>query len=354
VFLLHDLKDQFDDMSLRSGKKIVSVSPVFNDWDAFGKLIEQLGLLDETGIHEVHVIAIDDCSSESADVASLNARRGHLADVRVVKLACNLGPMRAIAAGLVVASKVHDLDAAIVMDADGEDRPDDIGKLIAAWDKQPTRIVVAKRRKRSEGRIFRSCYAAYKLIFKLLTGQAITFGSFSLIPRPALQSLIRNPAIWNNLPAAIVRSRIPYTELETKRGTRFSGQSRMNFVTLAVHGVSAISVYTDVALLRIIIAMGILASTVVVALVCIFIIKFYTDWATPGWASYVSGSLAIIFLQTLTFSGLALLQLLSVRNLKYFVPVSDVGAFMCDSELDNIVGASAETNSRVPHCEPRS
>src|SRR5271165_5744805 len=250
-------KGYFDQMTLRIDhrRKLAIVSPVFNDWDAFGQLIERLGQLNETEIFEINVIAVDDCSFvDLADVASLRARKGGLASVNVVKLACNLGPMRAIAAGLVTANKIDDLDAVIVMDADGEDRPEDIGQLIAMWDCHPQRIVVAKRAQRSEGRLFKAFYGVYKLIFKALTGQLITFGSFSLLPHSALRALVHNPAIWNNLPAAIIRSRIPYIELETKRGVRLAGRSGMNFVNLAVHGVSAISVYTDIVLLRIIVA----------------------------------------------------------------------------------------------------
>lgn len=107
-------------------KKIVIVSPVLNDWDAFDKLLEQLGKLKESQLYEVEVVAVDDCSSEPGDIDSLNARKGSLTHIRVVRLACNLGAMRAIAAGLVVASKTPKIDAVIVMDSDGEDRPDDV------------------------------------------------------------------------------------------------------------------------------------------------------------------------------------------------------------------------------------
>jgi glycosyltransferase involved in cell wall biosynthesis len=313
-------------------KKLVVVSPVFNDWEAFGKLVDLLGALDIAKTYEIQVIAVDDGSSELSDDISLKARKGLLADVQVVRLACNMGPMRAIAAGLVAANNVAGYEAVIVMDADGEDRPEDIARLISAWTKQPKKIAVAKRMERSESIAFRIFYVVYKVIFRLLTGQSITFGSFSLLPRSALHSLIHNPAIWNNLPAAIIRSRIPYVEVETKRGQRFAGKSRMNFVSLSVHGISAISVYTDVALLRVIIAMGLLGTIVFIALIAVVIIKFATNWAIPGWASYVAASLTTILLQTLVFAGFALFQLLSFRNLKSFIPASDVGDLLLDSD----------------------
>jgi glycosyltransferase involved in cell wall biosynthesis len=336
-----------DQMTLRIDhrRKLAIVSPVFNDWDAFGRLIERLGQLNETEIFEIDVIAVDDCSFvDLADVASLRARKGGLASVNVVKLACNLGPMRAIAAGLVTANKIDDLDAVIVMDADGEDRPEDIGQLIATWDCHPQRIVVAKRAQRSEGRLFKAFYGVYKLIFKALTGQRITFGSFSLLPHSALRALIHNPAIWNNLPAAIIRSRIPYIELETKRGVRFAGRSRMNFVNLAVHGVSAISVYTDIVLLRIIVATILFAIAAFFGILLVVVVKLLTNWAIPGWASYVAASLTIILLQTLAFAGFGLFQLLSLRNMRTFVPAVDVEAFLLNNESDESVRPCSDTS----------
>jgi polyisoprenyl-phosphate glycosyltransferase len=316
------------DMSSTTAKKIVIVSPVFNDWEAFGQLLEQLGQLDEARAYEIHVIAVDDHSTEPYDIAALNARKGRLADVRVVRLACNLGSTRAIASGLVVASRLESLQAVVIMDADGEDRPADVGRLITTWETQPQKIVVARRSERSETPLFKCFYAIYKQIFKFLTGQHLAFGNFSIVPQPALLSLVRNPAIWNNLSGAINRSRIPYLELPISRGIRFAGRSRMSFESLVVHGFSAMSVYSDIVLVRIIIAMSFFSVAVLLGLLVTLGIKAFTNWAIPGWTSYVAASLTILLFQTLSFSTVVLFQLLNVRSLKSVVPAEDADAFI--------------------------
>jgi hypothetical protein len=104
----------------------------------------------------------------------------------------------------------------------------------------------------------------------------------------------------------------------------------MNFVSLAVHGLSAISVYTDVVLVRIIMAAWIFASIVFLGLVAVIAIRFGTDLAIPGWASYVAASLTIIFVQVLLLAGIAIFQLLSFRSLRPFIPASDASAFIVD------------------------
>ncbi len=310
------------------------VSPVLDDWEAYGALVERIGALEALHPYDIELIVVDDYSRTAPDIEALNARKGQLKSLTVIRLACNLGALRAIAAGLVAANKIADMDAVIVMDADGEDRPEDVVRLIDKWAEQPRRIVVAKRAERSEGAVFKLFYSIYKLLFRLLTGQTITFGSFSILPQAAVHALIHSSAIWNNLPAAIIRSRIPYTELETKRGARIAGRSRMNFMGLVIHGISAISVYADVLLLRVLIAMTVFGAIVFLGLIFVIVLKLTTDWAIPGWTSYVAASLTIILLQISLFSGLALFQLLSFRNLKGFVPAFDVDAFLLGSELN--------------------
>ena len=322
-----------------AGKKIVIVIPVFDDWESFGSLVEEIGRSVDFGLHKVSVVAVDDCSSNAADLSALNARRGKLSKVGLVRLASNLGPMRAIAVGLVVANETEDPDAVIVMDADGEDQPCDIARLLSEWDAGPQRIVVARRAERSEGQMFKFFYGVYKRAFRLLVGKSISFGNFCLLPREALSILVHTPAIWNNLPAAIIRSRIPYSQLDTKRGQRIAGKSSMNFVSLSVHGVSAISVFTDLVLLRLAVAMGVIAAATLLGLMIVIAIKFGTNWAIPGWASYVGGSLVIIFFQTVLFAVVMLIQVLSLRSLKTFLPILDARAFILSQQLnpnDNI------------------
>jgi hypothetical protein len=63
-------------------KKIALVSPIFNDWHAFGEVLDRVGNLPVTRDYDIQVIAVDDCSSELADLDSLNARKGKLAHIR--------------------------------------------------------------------------------------------------------------------------------------------------------------------------------------------------------------------------------------------------------------------------------
>ncbi len=176
--------------------------------------------------------------------------------------------------------------------------------------------------------MFRTFYSIYKFIFSLLTGQTINFGNFSVIPRKSVEALVHNPSVWNNLAATIAKSRLPYMKLQIDRGKRFAGHSSMNFVSLTLHGVSAMSVYAEVIIVRIIGFSCILGVLVLAGIVAVVGIKLGTDLAIPGWASYIAASMTIIFFQAVLLAGLSVFQLLNSRSLKPFIPIVDAGAFV--------------------------
>ena len=325
-------------------KSIGIVIPVFNDWTSLDLLIGKLNQQAEQSAFDFYIFVIDDGSSESHEPHCLLEGRQALEDIQLVRLSNNLGHQRAIAVGLVFASRVEGLEAVVVMDADGEDRPDDVPRLLSAWGEDANLIVVAQRKKRSEDFVFKVFYALYKFTFHIMTGQRIDFGNFCLLPRASVRALTYNPAIWNNLAAAITRSPIPRIEIPVARGARLAGKSRMNFQSLLLHGVSAMAVYVDYILLRILIGSALLAGLAIIAILLVVGIRIGTNWAIPGWASFLVASFAIIFLQALLISAIALFQLMSFRNVKTFVPAIDASSFIFEVRNNRISNRLSDTS----------
>jgi glycosyltransferase involved in cell wall biosynthesis len=316
------------------GRKTIGiVIPVFNDWKSLERLIRKLDEQAEVSEFDFHLFVVDDASSESASLDYLSTSGFCFSELQLIRLSSNLGHQRAIAVGLVVASRIKNIKAVVVMDADGEDRPEDVSRLAAAWSEDVNRIVVAQRGERSEGFAFRFFYAVYKFAFRILTGQKIDFGNFCLLPQKLLRALTYNPAIWNNLAAAITRSQIPRTSVLVARGARLADRSRMNFESLVFHGVSAMAVYADVVLLRILFGACMLAGLAALSMAGVIAIRFGTDKAIPGWATYSTVSLTIIFIQALLISAMALFQLVSFRNVRTFIPALDAPSFIRDSKI---------------------
>ena len=307
--------------------KIAIITPVFNDWPSFSILCKEIDDLIPNWDIQVDIFALDDGSTlgQPTGLTTLN-----IGNVSVVTLARNLGHQRAIAVGLSFVYHSAKYDYVLVMDSDGEDRPDDIGALIKQQGKFPDTIVVAQRTKRSEGVVFRIYYRIYKLIFRVLTGMSVDFGNFCLIPWRHVGRLVHMQELWNHLAGAIVRARVPITRAETVRGRRYAGQSTMSFVSLVIHGLSAISVFGDLLFVRLTIgSVGVFTAAILAAGVAVFQ-RLFTNMAIPGWATSVVGFSVLALIEAVTLLSVATLMTLNTRSGFAFIPAVHSKDFILD------------------------
>jgi polyisoprenyl-phosphate glycosyltransferase len=304
------------------------VVPTFNDWASLARLIKDIDTLPELVGFHFGILIVDDGSNDRNLDPILADSYSRIQSMTLVELGCNLGHQRAIAIGLVQALKLQDTGCIIVMDSDGEDRPQDIKKLVDHWRTAPNSIVCAQRARRSESISFKMYYFIYKLVFKMLTGARIDFGNFCLIPQDLLAAVCHHSSSWNNLAATLVRSRLPIRRIPTDRGRRYAGRSHMNLVSLIMHGMSAISVYSDVVLVRMLIGLLGLSALSIVGLAVVFALRLFTDLAVPGWASGVAGNLFVIFLQSVVFALISAFIMLSTRSMKTVVPIVDADTYV--------------------------
>jgi hypothetical protein len=327
-------------------KNIAIVAPVLDDWDSFEALIGEISNLFAGSGLSIRIVAVDDGSTSRFDFRGLQGlENGCLASVEVIRLVLNLGHQRAIAVGLCELAKRSDIDAVVVMDSDGEDQPKDISLLLSAAHSHPAHTILALRAERSESRKFRLGYRIYKSLFYLATGRAINFGNFSLLPMPCVERLVHMPELWNNLAATIMRSRIPLYRVPTARGRRYRGRSKMNFVSLTAHGLSAISVYTDIVFVRVLIAGGIVAVATVLGMAFTIAIKLATDLAIPGWTTTVVVSLLSILMQALILVVATTLMVLGGRSAKPMIPILDCGSFIAEQTVHEFAAAPARAAS---------
>ncbi len=295
--------------------KIKVLLPVFNDWEALYLLFQKTETFYKNHDFQFSYLAIDDCSSIEYKASDFKEF-----DLKVLHLNSNQGHQRAIAIGISYLADNNDADLVFVMDSDGEDQPEHIIELIEKSKESPDKIIFAKRKKRTESFLFKTFYLVYKFIFKFLTGHVITFGNFSLIPSNKLNKLAHVSEIWNNFPGGIIRSKLPFDSVPLDRGTRLAGKSKMNFSSLVLHGMSAISVFLDFTAVRILIFAALMVSFSVVGSGVVLYYKFILDQATPGWASSVVMAFFIVFLQGFFIALFILFMVLSSRRYTSFIP----------------------------------
>lgn len=314
----------------RRVRKLKVVVPVFNDWDSFGMLVRDLDrVASELGVH-LTVSAVDDGSTDAMTLDSREfAGLERLDRIEVIQLATNIGHQRAIAVGLCAALEDEACDAVVVMDADGEDSPAAIRELIEAAGDGEHYCVVARRGKRSESATFKFAYLLYKIFFRLLTGREIVFGNFCLLSRSYVRRLVNIPDLWNNVPAAILRSRLPIRNVTVNRAQRYAGRSKMGLTSLVVHGFSGISVYADTIFVRFFFFSSLLFLLSVVSIVFVLTLRiFFPQYATPGWASTVTFGLSIILVQILSFTLSFILVLFNGRLQMPAIPLKTYEAYI--------------------------
>jgi polyisoprenyl-phosphate glycosyltransferase len=305
--------------------KVRLVVPVYNDWTSFRMLLDRLDTTAATLPFRLFLSAINDGSTEPAEPAlgDLSALR-HLYGAEIVHLSVNLGHQRAIAAGLCLAVEDDDFDAVLIMDADGEDPPETIQFLTSGIGDREDFCIVARRRRREETLSFKLSYQLYKMAFKIVTGKVINFGNFSILSRGYARRLVMISDLWNNLPAAILRSRLPITSVSIDRGSRYAGKSKMNFTSLIVHGLSGISVYADTIFVRLLmLSIGLVVVSIFTIGVLLTLRLFFPAHATPGWTTTVTFGLAIIILQILFTALSSILMLLNNRVQRLVIPKLD-------------------------------
>jgi hypothetical protein len=272
---------------------LVVVTPVYEDVEASSRLFKELALAQG---RDVYVVAVDDGSvRQPLDPASIAAAG---LDGVVIRLRRNVGHQRAIAIGLnYVVDRLPDAGRVVVMDSDGEDLPQTIGELMAPLAAADVDVVVAQRRSRVETLKFRTFYVVYKWLFNLLSGRRISFGNFMAMKPAAARRLAAMQELWIHVAACVLNSKLRMVTCPLDRGPRYAGQSKMNFVGLALHGFKGLMVFAEDVLVRVGIACALVAALAVAGSMLAIVLKVL-GFATPGWFSIALGILLLVFLQT--------------------------------------------------------
>ncbi len=281
---------------------LVIVTPVYEDAEASCRLFKELGA--HFG-NLVYIVAVDD-GSVRQELPLTNLTEANVAGV-VLRLRRNVGHQRAIAIGLGFAAEhMHPAQMVVVMDSDGEDVPATIPSLLNELQDRACDVVVSQRKSRVETVKFKAFYAVYKSFFRLMTGRKISFGNFMGLKYHAVQRLAVMQELPIHVAGAVLASKLRIKLTPIDRGPRYAGQSKMNFIGLALHGFKALMIFAEDVLVRVGIACAAIAGLSFVGAILAIVLKL-VGMSTPGWFSIALGIFVLIFLQT---GALALMTLM--------------------------------------------
>jgi glycosyltransferase involved in cell wall biosynthesis len=296
--------------------QVVILTPVFNDGESLNILLHELAVsLKVFGDSKFSILVVDDGSSDN-----LNIKAPAPFSLQILHLQRNIGHQKAIAIGLAYIKENLPCDKVLVMDSDGEDRPEDAVALLHKSANNGDKIIFAHRKSRQEGKGFRFFYRLYKFAFRILTGEKIAFGNFLLLPKTQLDKAVYYSEIWNHIAGGIIKTGLRYTSIHTDRGKRYAGKSKMNFHSLLIHGLGAIAVFIEIIASRLLIFSLVLIGISLLAILALVGIRSFTDLAIPGWTSTVVSAMLIILLQSFLLSLFTIFLYLSSQSQRKFIP----------------------------------
>ena len=229
-------------------KKYIILIPLYNDWKSVSKLLNEIDHQTINWEAEVSVILVNDASTEKRSGLNINFKKIKL--VKILNMKENRVHQRCIAAGLKYICKNENFDRVIVMDGDGEDRPEELNDFFKKAQENPNMTITGNRFKRSEGILFKILYEVHKLLTLIFTGKLIKFGNFTCLPRVHVEQLIQKPYSWNSYSSSVVRTIKDRTFISSTRGSRYVLPSKMNFFALVFHSLAIISVFRNLVIIR--------------------------------------------------------------------------------------------------------
>jgi len=294
--------DSLEDSPTPTGAAAPSVSVVLSFWneaDNIPELIRRLravlGHLVATGeIRSFELVFVNDASTDHSEYLIADAAAGH-DDIRMLTMSRNFGNSPCIMAGFEYAAG----DLVVYMDADLQDPPEVIPRMLAEYKSEPDVGIVhtIRTERRGETKIkLALTWLGYKILRRVSTiDLPVEAGDFKLLARPVVEQLVQLREKRPFMRALVSWVGFKQKRVYYEREARFSGKTKFPVLGLGVIRNfldSAFISFSDVPL-----RFAMIAGTMVSGLSLLYILWIIIDklrgHPIAGWSAAV---VAILFL----------------------------------------------------------
>jgi len=295
-------------------KSFAIVFPCFNEEKIIQKFLQNIQevIIPYAETHHFELFMVDDASTDKTIAqAEMYRAENKGISLTIISLSYNMGHQEAIRQGLQhVEASEKNHTGIIVMDADGEDNPDALHKLIV---EENFDIVFVERGKRSESWSFKLGYYFYKNIFRLITGKKINFGNYSMISQRVLQSTARQK--YFHYSGFLSKSKYNIRKIKFDRLKRIDGKSKMSYKGLVFHGLYSLVEYAEEILFSLIKIFAVVLLALFAVGIHIVYSKYVAEIAPYGWSSTIAVNLLISALIIISSIIICLLQISIKRSI---------------------------------------
>ena len=227
--------------AMTARRSITFVIAAYNEEAALPLMHERLAAVMQTLDAESHVLYVDDGSRDGSwDVLQEIAARDPR--VALLRLARNFGKELALTAGL----DHVETDAAMVLDADGQDPPELIPQFVAKWREGYEVVYGTRSRREGETWLKRATAAAFYRVMNRLSDTSIPrdTGDFRLVSRRVLDALRQMRERQRFMKGLFAWVGFKQVSLPYEREPRVAGGSKFNYWrlwNLALDGITSFS-----------------------------------------------------------------------------------------------------------------
>jgi polyisoprenyl-phosphate glycosyltransferase len=273
------------------------VVPVFNEETVLPEFYQRLTRVIETLPGTFEVLFVNDGSEDRSETI---LRDFYQKDqrVKVINFSRNFGHQVAITAGIDLAQG----RACIIMDADLQDPPEVIPRLIERWEAGYEVVFAVRTRREGEGFFKLITANLFYVLLKKLARIEIpqNAGDFRLLDRKVINALKLMPEKNRFVRGLVSWVGFKQTQLFYERDARFAGETKYPFVKMLKFAVDGITSFSDIPL-RLATWLGLLFSFASF-LIMLWVIgaKLFSDRTVLGWASIMMTILLIGGVQLFT------------------------------------------------------
>lgn len=265
------------------------IVPLFNEELVIAEMYSRLTQVLNNANFDYEILLINDGSRDK----TLSVARDICAadrNVKLISFSRNFGHQVAITAGIDKASG----HAVVIIDADLQDPPELIPKMVDKWT-EGYQVVYGARRKREGERLFKRLTASlfYRILRRMtLVDIPVDTGDFRLIDRRIVEQLKQMRERTRFVRGMVSWVGFKQCKLEYVREKRLAGETKYPFKKMLKFALDGILSFSQVPL-KFASAFGFICSGIsFLALVYGLIIKYlFPQQAIPGWASIFVGLL---------------------------------------------------------------
>ena len=221
--------------------KYTILIPSFNDWECLDLLIPNINKTLKNLNEDVSILIINDASTIKNNLSFKNL--DNLRKIEIINLKKNVKAQKAVASGLYYLKQNNFKGGVIVMDADGQDDPDDIQAIIKKSKNNIEKTILVYRLRRKDNFIFKMFYQFFLLITLIFTFKYMRFGAFSYLHSNSFDKILSTKDVNLAYPAALEKHFKERDRIYANKKERLAGSSKNNYLSLIHYGLKIISVF---------------------------------------------------------------------------------------------------------------